>query len=99
MLISLDGADPAPAAGIPAMAQRCVSTPRPESQLVPAKFPRKKGVLHANMILFMIVIFRLMQRRTLRLAAITARELPSGRSWLIASSTKLMAWGETSRCG
>ncbi len=57
-----DGADPAPAAGIPPMAQRCASTPRPERQLVPAKFPGKKGVLRANMIPFMIVIFCLMQQ-------------------------------------
>jgi hypothetical protein len=61
-LTANDGTDPAPAAGIPPMAQRCASTPRPESQLVPAKFPGEKGVLHAIMILFMIVIFCLMQQ-------------------------------------
>jgi hypothetical protein len=52
-----DGADLAPAAGIPPMVQHHTSTPQPESQLVPAKFLGKKGVLRANMILFMIVIF------------------------------------------
>jgi hypothetical protein len=57
-----DGADPAPAAGIPPMAQHCTSTPHPESQLVPAKFLGEKGVLRANMTPFMIVIFRLMQQ-------------------------------------
>jgi hypothetical protein len=35
-----DGADPAPAAGIPLMVQHRTSTPNSESQLVgPAKFP------------------------------------------------------------
>jgi hypothetical protein len=57
-----DGADPAPAAGTPPMVQRCTSTPHSESQLAPAKFPSKKGVLRANMTLFMIVILRLMQQ-------------------------------------
>ncbi len=57
-----DGADPAPAAGIPPMVQRCTLTPHSESQLAPAKFPGKKGVLRANMTLFMIVIFHLMQQ-------------------------------------
>ncbi len=61
-LTANDGADPVPAAGIPPMVQHCTSTPRPESQPVPAKFPGKKGVLRANMIPFMIVIFRLMQQ-------------------------------------
>jgi hypothetical protein len=61
-LTSKDGADPAPATGIPPMVQHCASTPQPESQLVAAKFPGKKGVLHANMIPFTIVIFRLMQQ-------------------------------------
>jgi hypothetical protein len=59
-LTANDGKDPAPAAAIPLMVQRCTSTPRPESQLVPAKFPGKKGVLRANMTPFMIVIFCLM---------------------------------------
>jgi hypothetical protein len=57
-----DGTDPAPAAGIPPMVQRHAPTPQPESQLVPAKFPGKKGVLRANMIPFMIIIFCLMQQ-------------------------------------
>jgi hypothetical protein len=57
-----DGADPAPAAGIPPMVQRRTSTPNSESQLVPAKLPGEKGVLRANMTPFMIVIFHLMQQ-------------------------------------
>jgi hypothetical protein len=61
-LTANDGADPAPAAGIPPMAQRRASTPQPESQLVPAKFPGKKGVLRTSMIPFMIVIFCLMKQ-------------------------------------
>jgi hypothetical protein len=61
-LTANDGTDPAPAAGIPLMAQRHTSTPHPESQLAPAKFPGKKGVLRANMTPFMIVIFSLMQQ-------------------------------------
>ncbi len=61
-LTANDGADPAPATGIPPMAQHCASTPQPESQLVPAKFPGKNGVLRANMIQLTIVIFHLMQQ-------------------------------------
>jgi hypothetical protein len=61
-LTANDGADPAPAAGIPPMVQHCTSTPHPESQLAPAKFPGEKGVLRANMTPFMIVIFHLMQQ-------------------------------------
>jgi hypothetical protein len=57
-----DGADPVPAAGIPPMVQRRTLTSSSESQMVPAKFPSEKGVLHANMTPFMIVIFRLMQQ-------------------------------------
>jgi hypothetical protein len=57
-----DGADTAPAAGIPPMAQRRTLTPHPESQLAPTKFPGKKGVLRAKMTPFMIVIFHLMQQ-------------------------------------